>query len=232
MAMTTEKVWEEFHPKLKQFVLRRIPDEQSSEDVLQDVFLKIHTHIDTLRDEEKLQSWIYQIARNAIADYYREHRATLALSEMPVPVGEAGDDDVIKELIPSIKVMVDSLPADYREALYLTEYQGLTQKELAERLGLSFSGAKSRVQRAREKLKKMLLDCCHFELDRRGHILDYQPRCHNCETVACCTDEPVMPTRSQQTASFLKPHRLYEQSAVGELEFLTASPDTDQRCRC
>ncbi len=188
MAMTTEKVWEEFHPKLKQFVLRRIPDEQSSEDVLQDVFLKIHTHIDTLRNEEKLQSWIYQIARNAIADYYREHRATLALSEMPVPTEEAGDDDVIKELIPSIKVMVDSLPADYREALYLTEYQGLTQRELAERLGLSFSGAKSRVQRAKEKLKKMLLDCCHFELDRRGKVIDYQPRCDCCSNGHGCSD--------------------------------------------
>src|SRR5204863_2532336 len=117
------------------------------------VFLKIHTRIDTLRNEERLPSWIYQIARNAIADYYRERRATLALSEVPVLAEEAGDDDVIKELIPSIKAMVDNLPADYREALYLTEYQGLTQRELAERLGLSFSGAKSRVQRAREKLK-------------------------------------------------------------------------------
>ena len=190
LAMTTEKVWQEFHPKLKQFVLRRIPDEQSSEDVLQDVFLKIHTHIDILRDEEKLQSWIYQIARNAIADYYREHRATLALSEMPVLTEEAGDDDVIKELIPSIKVMVDSLPADYREALYLTEYQGLTQRELAERLGLSFSGAKSRVQRAREKLKKMLLDCCHFELDRRGKVIDYQPRCNCCSNGDGCSGCP------------------------------------------
>ncbi len=102
-----------------------------------------------------------------------------------------------------------------RQALILTEYQGLTQRELAERLGLSFSGAKSRVQRAREKLKQQLLECCHFELDRRNHILDYQPRCHRCETVACCTDEPrvlLMPTRSRQRASFSEPPRLYEQN--------------------
>ena len=111
MVMTTERVWEEFHPKLKQFVLRRMPDEQSGEDILQDVFLKIHTRIDTLRNEEKLQSWIYQIARNAIADYYREHRATLELSEAPALLEEPGDDDIVNELIPSIKAMVDSLPA-------------------------------------------------------------------------------------------------------------------------
>ena len=64
---------------------------------------------------------------------------------------------------------------------------------LAERLGLSLSGAKSRVQRAREKLKQQLLECCHFELDRRGHIIDYQPRCQCCETAACCADEPRVP---------------------------------------
>ena len=188
MVMTTERVWEEFHPKLKQFVLRRMPDEQSGEDILQDVFLKIHTRIDTLRNEEKLQSWIYQIARNAIADYYREHRATLELSEALALLEEPGDDDIVNELIPSIKAMVDSLPADYREALLLTEYQGLTQRELAEKLGLSLSGAKSRVQRAREKLKTMLLDCCHFEFDRRGKVIDYQPKCGCCANHEGCTD--------------------------------------------
>jgi len=190
MVMTTEQVWKEFHPKLKQFVLKRIPDEQSSEDILQNVFLKIHTRIDTLRDEEKLQSWIYQIARNAIADYYREQRTTSSSTDLPeelVLSEEPADHNVVKELIPSIKAMVDSLPADYREALYLTEYEGLTQRELADRLGLSFSGAKSRVQRAREKLKVMLLDCCHFEFDRRGRIIDYQPKCACCANQAACS---------------------------------------------
>ena len=181
MVMTTEKVWEEFHPRLKLFILKRIPNEQSAEDILQEVFLKIHARINTLRDEEKLQSWIYQIARNAITDYYREQRATLELPEaLLLPEEPLVGDDVVKELIPSIKAMVDSLPDEYRQALILTEYEGLTQRQLAERLGLSLSGAKSRVQRAREKLKVMLLDCCHFEFDRLGKVIDYQPKCHDC----------------------------------------------------
>jgi hypothetical protein len=92
--------------------------------------------------------------------------------------------------------------------LLSTVSAGDPQKELSERLGLSFSGAKSRVQRAREKLKQQLLECCHFELDRRSHIIDYQPRCHSCETAACCSDEPLMPTVRRQTASFLQPPRL------------------------
>ena len=184
MLMTTENLWETFHTGLKHFILKRIPDEQSADDVLQETFLKIHTRIATLRDEDKLQSWMYQIARNAIADYYRTQKATVELPEtLPVLDEPVFEDEVIKDLIPGVKAMVDSLPPAYREALILTEYEGLTQRELADRLGLSFSGAKSRVQRAREKLKTMLLDCCHFEFDRLGKIIDYQPNC------ACCNDD-------------------------------------------
>jgi RNA polymerase sigma-70 factor (ECF subfamily) len=83
--------------------------------------------------------------------------------------------------------MVDALPESYREALRLTEYAGLSQKQLGERLGISFSGAKSRVQRARAKIKQQLLDCCHFQLDHAGRIVDYQPRC------ACCANGDSAP---------------------------------------
>ncbi len=190
MLTTTEHIWDEFHAPLQQFIRRRVSDETTAEDILQDVFLKIHQHMETLRDVRKLESWIYQITRNAIVDSYRSTRptTTLAAAEVLNLPGELPDDDIVSELLPSIRAMVRSLPELDRQALVLTEYQGLTQKELAERLGLSLSGAKSRVQRAREKLKQQLLECCHFELDRRGHVINYQPRCHNCETVACCTD--------------------------------------------
>jgi RNA polymerase sigma-70 factor, ECF subfamily len=205
MSMTTELVWEAFHTPLQQFIRRRVSDEATAEDVLQDVFLKIHQHMETLRDVKKLESWIYQITRNAIIDSYRSTRPTIPLEAegvLDLPE-ELPSDDVVSELLPSVRAMVKSLPEVDRQALVLTEYQGLTQKELSERLGLSFSGAKSRVQRAREKLKQQLLECCHFELDRRGHIIDYQPRCHSCGTAACCANEPVVPTRSPSGASFL-----------------------------
>jgi RNA polymerase sigma-70 factor (ECF subfamily) len=81
--------------------------------------------------------------------------------------------------------MVTALPGPYREALLLTEYAGLTQQELAVRAGISLSGAKSRVQRGRERLKQLLLDCCHVELDRRGGIIDYRPNCAGCSCDDC-----------------------------------------------
>ena len=76
------------------------------------------------------------------------------------------------------------MPEKYKQAIILTEYEGLTQK-LAEKLGLSLSGAKSRVQRARLKLKELLLNCCHFELDRFGNILEYH---HKSKACNFCSD--------------------------------------------
>jgi RNA polymerase sigma-70 factor (ECF subfamily) len=191
MDITTEQTWEAFHTPLYQFIRRRVTDDATAEDLLQDVFLKIHQYGSTLKDARRLESWIYQITRNLIIDSYRSHRqpmTSLDTEEALDLPDELPDDDIVSELLPCIRAMVLSLPDQDRQALILTEYQGLTQKEFGARLGLSFSGAKSRVQRAREKLKQELLACCHVELDRRGHILDYQPRCNCCEQSACCDD--------------------------------------------
>ncbi len=187
MDTITEQVWEAFHTPLHQFIRRRVADEGMAEDLLQEVFLKIHQQGSSLKDVKHLEGWLYQITRNLIVDHYRSRRTMTsldAIEDFDLPE-ELPDDDIVSELLPSIQAMVLALPDQDRQALILTEYQGLTQKELGERLGLSLSGAKSRVQRAREKLKQQLLVCCHFELDRRGHILDYQPRCTCCEQQTC-----------------------------------------------
>ncbi len=185
MPTTTEQAWDTFQIPIKRFILQYIHNEAIAEDILQDVFLKIHTNIETLHDEKKLQSWLYQIARHAIYDYYRSQRSIQALPETFDMPEEPTQEDAEQLLLPCVKDMIDQLPALYREALLLTEYQGLTQRELAEQLHLSLSGAKSRVQRAREKLKQKLLECCHFVLDRRGGIIEYHPR-NECDLTCSC----------------------------------------------
>lgn len=184
MSITTERAWDAFHAQIEHFILKHTHDKTAAEDILQDTFLKMHARINTLKDEQKLQSWLYQIARHTIYDYYRSQTHTLALPEGFDLPEEPALEDVEQSLVPAIKAMVDCLPEPYREAIILTEYNGLTQKELAARLNLSLSGAKSRVQRGRAKLRQMLLECCHFEFDRRGKIIDYYPRNDCCS--ACC----------------------------------------------
>ncbi len=186
MLPTTETVWEEFNTGVRRFILKHVQDEATADDILQDVFLKIHMHIKELRDSDKLQSWIYQIARNAITDFYRVRKFAIDIPQV-THVPEDPFDDVVSDLLPYVKELVDSLPYDYRQALILAEYEGLTQRELAERLGISVSGAKSRVQRARAKVKQLLLDCCHFQLDRFGGIIDYEPNCDCCTNNDCAS---------------------------------------------
>ena len=175
-----EALWQQYCCQLKAFIHSRVSDEDEVEDILQEVFIRIHTHLCCLRDLSKLESWIYQIARNAIIDHYRSRRPSVELSESIAIDDEFDPYDPAANLALSLTGMVEELPAPYRDALLLTEYKGLNQRQLAERLGISFSGAKSRVQRARHMLRDMLLACCHFELDRRGAIIDYYERCCCC----------------------------------------------------
>lgn len=177
MNATLEHIWNEFAGKLRQFIRHRVSDPESAEDILQDVFLKIHSRLSQLKDPAKLQGWLYLIARNAVIDHYRARRETV-----PVPedlTSDAGSEPLEREeLKASFRRMIFNLPEPYREALVLTEFDGMTQKALAKRLGISFSGAKSRVQRGRAQLKEMLHECCVFEFDRRGRVIDCHPRCN------------------------------------------------------
>lgn len=197
MNVTLEHIWHEFAEKLGQFIRSRVADAASAEDILQDVFVRIQTRLGRLRDPAKLQGWLYLIARNAIIDYYRTRKQTVEVPES-LPAEPDGDQHDLAELKGAFLRMIYSLPEPYREALLLTEFDGLTQQQLAQRVGISVSGAKSRVQRGREQLKEMLNECCTFEFDRRGKIIGCEPRrnagCKECPSQGATTVQP--PVRS------------------------------------
>ena len=143
-----------------------------------DVYLKIQGRIGTIEDEEKVGSWVYRVARNAIYDFYRSRKPTQELDEIPSPTPDPTEDEMEARLSESVREILDGLSPGQKTALYLTEYEGMTQRDLAAELGISVSGAKSRVQRARARLEALLLECCHFELDRRGKVINYHVREH------------------------------------------------------
>jgi RNA polymerase sigma-70 factor (ECF subfamily) len=182
-----ELLWDQYSLRLKGFIRSRVEDEAEAEDILQEVFIRVHRNLCCQSDWNKPESWIYQIARNLIIDHYRRRREMAEIPEgLPAPPDLPEEDtaEAVEAILAlSLKDMINELPESYRQALLLTEYRGLSQKQLAQSLGISLSGAKSRVQRARDRLRDMLLSCCHFELDRRGRILDYYQRC------CCCHPE-------------------------------------------
>jgi len=180
VATKVEYLWKDFESRLRSFIYSKVPDKDVTEDILQDVFIKIHLKLDTLKDESRLKPWLYQITRNRIMDYYRQNKS-INLSQLARDEQEEETDNkVMDEAMQDMIGMMNDLPREYCEALCLTELEGLSQKEYAVKIGIPYSSAKSRIQRSRKLLKDMLLKCCHYEFDKYGTVLSISKNCCCC----------------------------------------------------
>ena len=179
-------VWKNLYEPLHRFVLRRVKQEDVADDIVQEVFLRLQLYVSKLRDPGKLDQWLYQVARNAINDHFRQNKRQQDLQVAPMASSDDTDENLNHQLVEWLPHAIELLPEKYREALRLTEIEGLSQKELAERLDISYSGAKSRVQRGREKLKEVILQCCEVQTDRYGNVLHYQSRQVEEKKEDCC----------------------------------------------
>jgi RNA polymerase sigma-70 factor, ECF subfamily len=174
----SEKIWYEYHTNLATFIRSRVA-EDAVDDLLQDVFMRIHSRLDSLNDNAKLESWLYQITRNAITDYYRSQRKIEEFPEWTEQPQPEEAETIRKELSSCLEPMIQELPDKYRNAIHMSELENKTQQEVAEQEGISLSGAKSRVQRGRALLKGILEDCCQFELNQKNQILSYEKKKQN-----------------------------------------------------
>ncbi|MGA2143322.1 MAG: RNA polymerase sigma factor SigZ [Brevinematales bacterium] len=183
MANKFDQIWDEFGGRIRAFIYRRISNHDDIDDILQEVFLKIHLNIDKLEEDSKLAGWIYKIAQNTIIDYYRKRKIHLDnIDVMEIGI-ERQDEEPEDNIASGLIKMIEALPEKYALSLILVEFQGLSIKEMAEKLGISESAAKSRIQRGRRLIRDSLMNCCHFEFDRFGTIIDFHPItcccCHN-----------------------------------------------------
>ena len=153
--MNTTDIWNTLYTQLNGFVLKRVKNEEVTKDLLQEVFIKIHNNIQSLQDEEKLTSWVYQITRNIINDYYRKHQVSEDLPEN-LPQDQNLE---IEEMSTCLICLINDLPKEYKRPLFLSEIKGIPQTEVAKKLNLSYPATKSRVQRGRKLLKDKLQDC-------------------------------------------------------------------------
>jgi RNA polymerase sigma-70 factor (ECF subfamily) len=196
----TEHVWERLHSNLRSFVGRRVRNTADVDDLVQRVFLHLHHALPTLRDEDRIHAWVYRTTRNAIADYYRApvHRrevpagslVDVADSEAPAHGAHGGTEPTaMRELAGCLKPLFAALSPEDQAALRAIEFEGMTQVDAARRLGLSTSGMKSRVQRARKRLKASLEDCCRVELDRRGGITSFESRRRSAPCGPACSSD-------------------------------------------
>lgn len=190
--VTTEDIWFDLNDRLRGFFRQRVPSDDVAEDLLQEAFVRIHKSLTSLDDVERLTSWVFQIARNLVVDYYRSNQTPASAVDVEDLLDASSDptvddDDNLNGLVSGwLPATIADLPDPYREAVELYELKRLPQQEIAERLGISLSGAKSRIQRGRALLKDTLSKCCVFEQDRRGNVIGYErlgdPACNS----DCC----------------------------------------------
>jgi RNA polymerase sigma-70 factor (ECF subfamily) len=172
--------WREIEARLRPYVSRRVPP-ADVDDVVQETFVRVYRGLTGLADGERFGAWVYRIASNAIADHQRGRvRHAVAPAASTEGAAETAalepDDDLEAELAECIALFVARLPSPYREAITLTELEGMTQKDAAAMLDISLSGMKSRVQRGRERIRRMFEECCELTVDCRGHVTGCTPR--------------------------------------------------------
>jgi RNA polymerase sigma-70 factor, ECF subfamily len=172
--LTTEKLWNEMNGELKVFVHSKIKDQETVNDILQEVFIKVHTKNGVVRDKLKIKSWIYQIARNMVTDHFRKQRNVVNVDELKI--SDSGQENAEhKKFVACLVTHIDRLPLKYRDAIKEVELNGVKQNEYAKKLDVSYSGIKSRIQRARLLLRKEFEKCCKVSSDKYGNVVSYEP---------------------------------------------------------
>jgi len=183
MTMSTSEVsdlgdvfWSEIADRLRLFIRSRVEDSHIADDLVQDVILKAQLNLHSA-PMHKLSAWIFQIAKNVVIDHYRsrKHRRSAQLDDETAM--EESETVIVSELSGCIRPMLTRLPDASREALEQTDLGELTQTELANQLGLSLPGVKSRVQRAREQLRTVLVSCCTPKTGSDGSVVSHGCDC-------------------------------------------------------
>jgi RNA polymerase sigma-70 factor (ECF subfamily) len=187
-----ESAWSEHRERLMRFVLSRGVEPNDAEDIVHEVLAKALQPQGGPTDSSRLQQWLYQVVRHAMADHWRRKHPMETVPE-DIPAGEEDHEGTPPaDLLNCLSPFLARLGKEDADALRWADEAGLPQKDLARQMGLSLSGAKSRVQRARAKVLEMYRQCCSVELDRRGRLVDYVTT--SCDTNCAPKAEPSIPS--------------------------------------
>ncbi len=179
--MQLDKIWDQYRDALRGFLRKRVDDEDDVEDLLQEVLIKTHANIAGLRDAGALRGWLFQVARNAVMDFYRRKGRAQDVAVEDPWYGDGPDESVHRDLEGCVQPFLNALPAADADLLRAVDLGGQSQKSYAAEHDLSYSTLKSRVQAARAKLAAQYQSCCRFELNARGELVQFQRRDGPCD---------------------------------------------------
>lgn len=171
MPLDVDQIFAEWNGALRGYVARRLRDPHAVADVVQESWIRIHRGLPTLRDEARMAPWIFRIARSALVDHVRKRRTSAGgdavLDETVVEDDMAPDTEA--ELARCLPAFLRGLSAEDQSVLQAVDAGGQSQADFAREHGLSAPTVRSRTQRARQRLRRRIEQCCHVVLDRRGN---------------------------------------------------------------
>ncbi|MBS1601323.1 MAG: sigma-70 family RNA polymerase sigma factor [Bacteroidetes bacterium] len=174
MKPSIEEIWAIHGPKIAEYICQKTNHQDHCHDLLQDVYLKVQKHVAKIEKAQNMLPYILRMAHNVVNDYYRAKPTTAVIDDSAMRdccSAPAMDHPNARLADNFLKELIDSLPTLYRHALVRTELEGISQKQLAAELGISYSGAKSRVQRAKEMIRQSIIGCCGYQFDRYGNVI-------------------------------------------------------------
>ena len=165
-------LWLEHKNALRNFIYKRVKDKELTDDLLQEVLLKVYNFCSERSGVKNVKSWLFTIARNTIVDHFRR-QAKLSGREVPEQM-EEDENLAFKEALDYIEPLLSFLPEEYALPLKMADINGIKQADIASQLNLSLPATKSRIQRARDLLKKEFKTCCHYETSASGNLISFE----------------------------------------------------------
>lgn len=167
--------WHAHERELHAWLADRLDDRAQARDILQDVFIKALRMGHRFCDVENARAWLFAVTRNALTDHWRRHRPADLLDEA-LPAPEAEPPAAVDSLASCLPRVLAELSESDRDALTQCDLLGMSQEAYAHRMGITLAGAKSRVQRARRRLKAHMMAACQVVLDPEGAVCGFTPR--------------------------------------------------------
>jgi RNA polymerase sigma-70 factor (ECF subfamily) len=166
--------WHRHEAELHGWLQRRLGNRSDADDMLQDLFLKCIRQQDRFCELENARAWLFEVARNALIDRLRLTREQVELpADLATVVEEVAPVDSLAACLPRV---LSELSAEDREAITLCDLEGMSQQAYAELKSISLPGAKSRIQRARKRMRAQLASACQVRFDAAGLVSDFIPR--------------------------------------------------------
>ena len=167
--MTTSTIWEKYAEEVKRFIISKVQDPHVADDLLQEVFMKVHTKKTSIKDEKKVKSWLFAVSRNTVFDHFRKTGKEVPLEKEEKII--SSDDSYVHSEKDCLHGIIQNLPEKYKKPLFLADIKGEKQANIAEKLALPVSTVKSQIQRGRKLIVQGYMDCCDYKLNEKGLLV-------------------------------------------------------------